>query len=167
MHLSQSTANLEVSSKESSSAYNARQALIAVGSGRIFGRGIGQGVQSHLRFLPERQTDFIFASFAEEWGFIGAVFLLLLYFILLNFILYLAYRIEDFRQKLYLLVVFTMFLVQIFINIGMNMAILPITGITLPFLSYGGSSVISLFFALGVAASIADKFRKKTVHSFY
>lgn len=157
----------EYAEEESSSAYNARQALIAVGSGQFWGRGIGQGIQSHLRFLPERQTDFIFASFAEEWGFVGAVFLLILYFFLLIYLLFFAYRLESFPQKLYLLVLFTMFLVQILINIGMNMAILPITGITLPFLSYGGSSVISLFYALGVVQSIISKFQKKAIYSFY
>lgn len=167
LHLQRNIIVTEETEKESSSAYNARQALIAVGSGGIFGRGIGQGVQSHLRFLPERQTDFIFASFSEEWGFVGAVFLLSMYFILLFYLIYLAYRVEDFKQKLYLLTIFMMFLVQVFINVGMNMAILPITGITLPFLSYGGSSVISLFFALGVVASIANNFKKKPTHSFY
>lgn len=168
LHLQKNNvATMNESTQESSSAYNARQALIAVGNGRIFGRGIGQGVQSHLRFLPERQTDFIFASFTEEWGFVGGFFLLSLYFVLLFFLLYLAHGIEDFQKRIYLLALFMMFLVQIFINVGMNMAILPITGITLPLLSYGGSSVISLFFALGVAASIASKFRKKAVHSFY
>ncbi len=168
LHLQRtSVVAIKESTKESNSAYNARQALIAVGSGKFFGRGIGQGVQSHLRFLPERQTDFIFASFSEEWGFVGAFFLLTLYFLLLFFLLYVAHGIEDFQKRIYLLAIFLMFLVQIFINIGMNLAILPITGITLPFLSYGGSSVISLFFALGVAASIINNFRKKALHSFY
>ncbi len=167
LHLHQISVDLQADVKESSSAYNARQALIAVGSGQFWGRGIGQGVQSHLRFLPERQTDFIFASFAEEWGFVGASFLLTLYFLLLFFILSLAYKVDNFGEKLYLLVLFTMFLVQIFINIGMNLAILPITGITLPFLSYGGSSVISLFFALGIAQSIAKNFKKKANFIFY
>ncbi len=167
LHLQRNVIVAQETAKESSSAYNARQALIAVGSGGFWGRGIGQGVQSHLRFLPERQTDFIFASFSEEWGFVGAAFLLSMYFVLLLYLLYLAYRVEDFRQKLYLLTIFMMFLVQIFINVGMNMAILPITGITLPFLSYGGSSVISLFFALGIVASIASKFKKKATHIFY
>ncbi len=160
-------ANSIVSTEESSSAYNARQALIAVGSGQIWGRGIGQGVQSHLRFLPERQTDFIFASFAEEWGFVGTIFLLLLYFILLFFLLYMAYKVDDFSERLYLIVLFVMFLTQIFINIGMNLAILPITGITLPFLSYGGSSVISLFYALGIAQSIIGKFKAPATNLFY
>jgi rod shape determining protein RodA len=167
LNLHQASADLQITAQETSSAYNARQALIAVGSGQFWGRGIGQGVQSHLRFLPERQTDFIFASFAEEWGFVGAIFLLLMYFLLLFFLLYLAYKVDDFGQKLYLLVLFAMFLVQIFINIGMNLAILPITGITLPFLSYGGSSVISLFFALSIAQSIASDFKKKPNFIFY
>lgn len=167
LNLHQTSIDLQTTSQETSSAYNARQALIAVGSGQFWGRGIGQGVQSHLRFLPERQTDFIFASFAEEWGFVGAIFLLILYFLLLFFLLYLAYKVDNFGEKLYLLVLFTMFLIQIFINIGMNLAILPITGITLPFLSYGGSSVISLFFALGVAQSIATNFKKKANFIFY
>jgi rod shape determining protein RodA len=85
LHLHQQENSTMFSQQESSSAYNARQALIAVGSGQFWGRGIGQGVQSHLRFLPERQTDFIFASFAEEWGLVGATFLLTLYFLLLFF----------------------------------------------------------------------------------
>lgn len=167
LHLHQTSADLKITTQETSGAYNARQALIAVGSGQFWGRGIGQGVQSHLRFLPERQTDFIFASFAEEWGFVGTIFLLSMYFLLLFFLLYLAYKVDDFGQKLYLLVLFAMFLVQIFINVGMNLAILPITGITLPFVSYGGSSVISLFFALGVAQSIAINFKKKPSFIFY
>lgn len=167
LHLQQPTVNLQVEQRESSSAYNARQALIAVGSGQFWGRGIGQGVQSHLRFLPERQTDFIFASFVEEWGFVGASFLLILYFLLLFFLLTLAFKLDDFREKLYLLVIFTMFLGQIFINVGMNLAILPITGITLPFLSYGGSSVISLFFALGIVQAIAKNYQKKANYIFY
>jgi rod shape determining protein RodA len=169
LNLSQSTANLEIraSDEESSSEYNARQALITVGSAKFWGRGIGQGVQSHLHFLPERQTDFIFASFVEEWGFLGAIFLLSLYFALLLFILYLIYGVEDFQKRLYLCVIFIMFLFQIFINIGMNLAILPITGITLPFLSYGGSSVISLFYSLGIVQVIVLKFKKKVNRIFY
>lgn len=140
--------------KESSAAYNARQALIAVGAGGFWGQGLGQGTQSHLKFLPERQTDFIFASFVEEWGFLGASLILSLYFILLLFLLYLVYQESRQSRRLYLLAIFSMLLIQIFINIGMNLAILPITGITLPFLSYGGSSVLSFFFALALVQGI-------------
>lgn len=163
----QQNQELQVAREETSAEYNARQALIAVGSGKFWGRGLGQGVQSQLRFLPERQTDFIFASFAEEWGFIGASVILFLYFIFLLFILRYAYRIKKFPEKLYILSVFTMFLTQLFINIGMNLALIPITGITLPFLSYGGSSVISFFFALGILQSILNSYQKKEVLSFY
>ena len=149
------------------SGYNAYQSTIAVGSGQLLGKGVGFGTQSRLQFLPEYETDFIFASFAEEWGFVGASFLLTLYFLLLFFLLSLAYKVDSFEEKLYLLVLFMMFLVQLFINIGMNLAILPITGITLPFMSYGGSSVISLFLALGIAQSIASNFKKKPNFIFY
>lgn len=140
--------------QESSAAYNARQAVIAVGAGQFWGQGVGQGTQSHLKFLPERQTDFIFASFVEEWGFLGSLLILGLYFSLLAFLLYLVYYEENRGKKLYILSIFTMFMMQIFINIGMNLALLPITGITLPFLSYGGSSVLALFFSLALVQSI-------------
>lgn len=162
--LHQSDVTVEV---ESSSAYNARQALIAIGSGQLYGRGIGQGVQSHLRFLPERQTDFIFASFVEEWGFLGAFFLLGLYFALLYFLWHFSAQGMNFQEQLYALSLLLMFLVQLLINVGMNLAIMPITGITLPFLSYGGSSVIALFYALGVIQSIVSRLPREAKRSFY
>lgn len=140
--------------QESSAAYNARQSVIAVGAGQLWGQGLGRGTQSHLKFLPERQTDFIFASFVEEWGFLGSLLILGLYFALLSFLLYLIYFEENRGKKLYILTIFTMFLNQILINIGMNLALLPITGITLPFLSYGGSSILALFFSLALVQSI-------------
>ncbi len=167
LHLQQGQVTQQSAQTESSSAYNARQALIAVGSGQFWGRGIGQGVQSHLRFLPERQTDFIFASFVEEWGFVGAAFLLGLYFALILFLWHFAWLAQAFREQLYILATLVMFLVQIFINVGMNLAILPITGITLPFLSYGGSSVLALFYALGVVQAIVATLPKKATWSFY
>lgn len=146
--------------QETSAAYNARQSVIAIGAGQLWGQGLGRGTQSHLQFLPERQTDFIFASFVEEWGFLGSILILILYFALLSFILFVVYAEENRGKKLYMLTIFTMFLVQIFINIGMNLAILPITGITLPFLSYGGSSVLALFFSLALVQSIIEEGEK-------
>ena len=146
--------------QETSAAYNARQSVIAIGAGQLWGQGLGHGTQSHLQFLPERQTDFIFASFVEEWGFLGSILILILYFALLSFILFVVYAEENRGKKLYMLTIFTMFLVQIFINIGMNLAILPITGITLPFLSYGGSSVLALFFSLALVQSIIEEGEK-------
>jgi rod shape determining protein RodA len=166
LHLHQ-TSSAAFTSQESSSAYNARQALIAVGSGQVWGRGIGQGVQSHLRFLPERQTDFMFASFAEEWGLIGALFLLFLYAALLYFLWYALLLLPNFQEQLYVGSLLAMFLVQIFVNVGMNMAIVPITGITLPFMSYGGSSIIALLYALGIVQSSIRRLNRQANRSFY
>lgn len=162
-----STITNQLPHEESSSSYNSRQALIAIGSGQLWGRGVGQGVQSHLRFLPERQTDFIFASFSEEWGFVGAIIILGLYFILLAFLLRLGTQLPNFSARLFVLSAITMFLLQIFINIGMNLAVLPITGITLPFLSYGGSSLLAFFFVMGILQSLLRERRRQAVLTFY
>ncbi|MFZ5845181.1 MAG: FtsW/RodA/SpoVE family cell cycle protein [Patescibacteria group bacterium] len=126
--------------------YNALQAMIAVGSGQIFGRGLGLGTQSHLRFLPEYHTDFVFATLIEELGFLGGSLLLLLYAALLWRIIepLVKGKVKEAFPFIYSVGLFTTILVQIFINSGMNMGIIPITGITLPFVSYGGSSVFSL-----------------------
>jgi rod shape determining protein RodA len=166
LHLHQ-TSSVTSTSQESSSAYNARQALIAVGSGQLWGRGIGQGVQSHLRFLPERQTDFMFASFTEEWGLVGALVLLFLYSVLLYFLWYVLLLLPNFQEQLYVASLLAMFLVQILVNVGMNMAIVPITGITLPFMSYGGSSIIALLYALGIVQSSIRRLRRQANRSFY
>ncbi len=132
--------------------YNALQAMIAVGSGQLFGRGLGRGTQSHLRFLPEYHTDFIFATLIEELGFIGGIVLLATYAILLFRIIYPCIRgkIHDARVFIFSFGLFAMLLSQIFINAGMNMGIIPITGITLPFISYGGSSILSLSVSFGL-----------------
>ena len=125
--------------------------MIAVGSGQLIGRGLGLGTQSHLRFLPEHHTDFIFATLVEELGFIGGLLLFSAYSILLIRIISPFFR--GTRQEagvfIYSLGLFTMLLSQIFINAGMNMGLMPITGITLPFVSYGGSSILSLTIAFG------------------
>lgn len=131
--------------------YNALQAMIAVGSGQIFGRGLGRGTQSQLRFLPENHTDFIFASVIEELGFVGGILLLSGYAFLLIRIILPLFRGEqrDVGVFVYTLGFFSMLLSQIFINAGMNMGLIPITGITLPFVSSGGSSILSLSLAFG------------------
>ncbi len=136
--------------QEDAASYNARQALIAVGSGQLYGRGLGFGVQSHLKFLPERQTDFIFASIAEEWGFIGSSLVVLTYAALCCFLLYLTSQMHRERYQIFILSQLMMFLVQIGINIGMNLGLVPITGITLPLLSYGGSSLLAFLLSLGL-----------------
>lgn len=135
-------------------SYNAQQSLIAAGSGKLTGKGLGQGIQSHLRFLPERQTDFVFASFAEEFGFIGSSLLIFLYFILVSTTISTAKKSQETTKKYFCYVVAIMTTFQIGVNIGMNIGILPITGITLPFISYGGSSILSLIIMFGIIQSI-------------
>ncbi len=132
--------------------YNALQAMIAVGSGQWWGRGLGRGTQSHLRFLPEFHTDFIFATLVEELGFMGGMLLLAGYAYLLFRIISPVIRgiITDTRVFIYSFGLFAMLLSQIFINVGMNMGLIPITGITLPFVSYGGSSILSTAVAFGL-----------------
>lgn len=132
--------------------YNALQAMIAVGSGMWFGRGLGRGTQSHLRFLPEHHTDFIFATLIEELGFAGGVLLFGFYGVLLYRIIQPFVRGEhhDAGVFIYSFGLFAMLFAQIFINTGMNMGLIPVTGITLPFVSYGGSSILSLSIAFGI-----------------
>ena len=134
--------------------YNVHQAMIAVGSGGVLGKGVGYGTQSRLRYLPEYQTDFIFAAFAEEWGFIGAMLLLILYGLLLARILALAMHGAGNFESLFAAGVMIMFISHLLINMGMNMGIVPVTGITLPFMSYGGSHLIMEFAALGILSAM-------------
>jgi rod shape determining protein RodA len=137
--------------------YNALQAMIAVGSGQWFGRGLGRGTQSTLRFLPEFHTDFIFATLVEELGLLGGTLLLAGYAFLLYRIILPVIRgiVTDPRVFIYSFGLFAMLLSQIFINAGMNMGLIPITGITLPFVSYGGSSILSTAMAFGILWAIA------------
>lgn len=136
--------------------YNAIQAMIAVGSGQLFGRGLGRGTQSHLRFLPEYHTDFIFATLVEELGFVGGAVLLILFIVLLWRLLrpHIRGSIGNPFVFFYTIGLFGTLLTQVVINTGMNMGIIPVTGITLPFVSYGGSSIISLCIAFGLLLAI-------------
>lgn len=134
--------------------YNTIQAMIATGSGRIFGKGIGYGTQSQLNFLPEPETDFIFAAFAEETGFIGATLLLGLFAALIWRVLRVGRRAQDNFSKLFV-VGFASFLgAEVFIHVAINLGLLPVTGIGLPLISYGGSSMITVLAALGIIQSI-------------
>ncbi len=139
--------------------YNALQAMIAVGSGGLFGRGLGRGTQSHLQFLPEYHTDFIFATMVEELGFFGGVTLLLLFAILLWQLIkpYMKGTIGSPFVFFYTIGLFGILLTQVVINTGMNMGIIPVTGITLPFVSYGGSSILSLCTAFGLLLALRRK----------
>lgn len=130
--------------------YNAYQSTIAVGSGELFGKGIGYGTQSKLQFLPEYQTDFIFAAFAEEWGFTGVMLLFLLYGIVFWRMLKISMRGGTNFEILFGLGLTVLFLVHAVIHIGMNIGLLPVTGNTLPFMSYGGSHLLTEFLGLGM-----------------
>lgn len=140
----------------SGAGYNALQAMIAVGSGQWIGRGLGRGTQSHLQFLPEYHTDFMFATLIEELGLVGGLLLLTLYGLLLvRIITALTKPYTDHPGFFtFTLGLFSMLLAQIFINAAMNMGLLPITGITLPFISYGGSSILSLAMSFGLLWSL-------------
>lgn len=145
--------------------YNVIQALVAVGSGGITGKGLGNGTQTQLNFLPEKHTDFIYAVIAEELGLIGAVAVIILYALLLYRIYRIGCRAQDNFGYLCALGIFMMFFVQITINLGMNMGLLPVTGLTAPLLSYGGSSLLSFFLALGLLGSIARQRGRQKVAS--
>jgi rod shape determining protein RodA len=130
--------------------YNAFQSTVAIGSGEIFGKGVGYGTQSRLNFLPEYQTDFIFAAFSEEWGFIGVLLLFFFFFILIWRILVNAMLGETNFEILFGMGVAICFIAHFIINVGMNIGLLPVTGTTIPLMSYGGSHLITEFAALGI-----------------
>ncbi len=141
------------------SGYNAYQATVAAGSGELWGKGIGYGTQSKLRFLPEYETDFIFAAFAEEWGFVGVVLLLSLYGLLLANLFLLSRRAATNFDALFIMGVAILFLAHLTIHAGINLGLLPVTGTTIPFMSSGGSHVILEFAALGIVASLSQHAR--------
>jgi rod shape determining protein RodA len=142
-----------------STGYNVRQATIAVGSGGLFGRGLGHGLQSELKFLPERQTDFIFASASEEIGFVGCISLLVLYYLFAWRLILIMRQAKDDLGYYIVAGVLFMFFTQVTVNIGINIGLLPVTGIPLPFLSYGGSSLLVLMAALGIVQSVSRQSR--------
>lgn len=136
------------------SGYNAYQSTVAVGSGEVFGKGLGYGTQSRLKFLPEYQTDFIFAAFAEEWGFFGVIIIFALYAILIWRIIKNALLGVTNFEVLFGAGVAVYFIVHLAINIGMNIHLLPVTGTPLPFMSYGGTHLLTEFIALGILMSM-------------
>ncbi len=144
--------------------YNVNQSIIAVGSGQFFGKGLGFGSQSQLRFLPESRNDFIFAAIAEELGFIGSsVILILLFVIWLRLLLGAQHASDDFGM--FVLVGFlSILMIQTLVNVGMNMGITPVTGIGLPFVSYGGSSLIAQYMMVGVVLTVLLHTRRKMGH---
>ena len=135
--------------------YNAYQAKIAVGSGELFGKGIGYGTQSKLRFLPEYQTDFIFAAFAEEWGYAGVLILLALYGVLFARLLEIARSSATNFDAFFTLGFLILFAAHLAIHAGISLGLLPVTGTTIPFMSSGGSHLMLEFGALGIITSLA------------
>lgn len=146
------------------SGYNVIQSMISVGSGGLIGKGIGHGSQSQLNFLPEKHTDFIFASIAEELGLLGSFFILGLYLLVFYRMKVIALNAPDNFGFLIVIGIMTMFFIQIFENVGMNIGIMPVTGIPLPLLSYGGSSLITVMISIGILININSK-KETFIHS--
>jgi len=130
--------------------YNAFQSTVAIGSGGVFGKGVGYGTQSRLNFLPEYQTDFVFAAFSEEWGFVGVVLLFIFFALVIWRILANAMLGETNFEILFGMGIAIYFIAHFVINVGMNIGLLPVTGTTIPFMSYGGSHLLTEFAALGI-----------------
>lgn len=134
--------------------FQIRQSQIAIGSGQFWGKGLGKGTQSKLHFLPEYQTDFIFASFAEQFGFLGSIVLLILYLLMLIQILYTSSKIRDKFGSLICWGIAVKFALEILVNIGMNTGLTPATGVPLPFMSVGGSNLLANYLAIALVDSV-------------
>jgi rod shape determining protein RodA len=137
------------------SGYHIIQSMIAVGSGGLFGKGFLKGSQTQLKFLPEQQTDFVFSVFAEEWGFLGGMILMIMFLSLILWGLKIAIHSKDYLGALVAFGITMLIFWELFINIGMVLGILPVVGIPLPFLSYGGSAMVVLMTAVGLLMNIS------------
>jgi rod shape determining protein RodA len=137
------------------SGYHIIQSMIAVGSGGLFGKGFLKGSQTQLKFLPEQQTDFVFSVFAEEWGFLGGMVLILMFLLLILWGLNIVIHSKDYLGALVAFGITMLIFWEVFINIGMVLGILPVVGIPLPFLSYGGSAMVVLMTAIGLLMNIS------------
>ncbi len=135
--------------------YNAYQSTVAVGSGQVWGKGIGYGTQSKLQFLPEYETDFIFAAFAEEWGIVGVFVLFCLFGVVIGRLLYHAVKAATNFERLFATGVAILFVSHFFVHIGMNIGLLPVTGTTVPFLSYGGTHLMTEFLGVGIVMAMS------------
>ena len=137
------------------SGYHRIQSMIAIGSGGLLGRGLGHGSQSQLSFLPDRYTDFIFASIAEEMGFVGVALIFVFYFLLFFRIIKISMEAPNNFSRLFCVGACIVFIFHIIVNVGMNLGIMPIAGISLPFISSGGSNLLLGFVTIGIIQSIA------------
>lgn len=149
------TSFLDPESQAKAGAYQQLMSIIGIGSGGIWGKGYEQGTQGRLGFCPERHTDFIFSVVGEEFGLMGGLGLLFVYGVLLSLLIRLAIKVQDRQGRLIVAGVATVFAMQVVVNVAMNTGCGPITGLTLPMMSYGGSSMLSSAFALGLVASVA------------
>lgn len=137
------------------SGYHIIQSIIAIGSGGIFGKGYLKGTQTQLKFLPVQQTDFVFSVFAEEWGFLGGLILIIMFSVLILWCLKIALQSRDLLGMLISFGITMLIFWEVFINVGMVLGILPVVGIPMPFFSYGGSSMIILMTAMGFLLNIS------------
>lgn len=137
--------------------YNSIQSTISVGAGKIFGRGLGRGIQTQLAFLPEKQSDFIFASVAEELGFVGAALLLISTFLILWRLTVYMEKSTSPAARAYIAGFFLIYLIQVVVHIGMNLGLLPVTGLPFPLVSAGGSSLLATMMGLGLAVGAYKK----------
>lgn len=153
------TAFLNPASDPLGIGYNSIQAMIAIGSGGFFGRGLGQGTQSQLAFLPESHTDFIFSALSEELGFLGSMLVVLAFVVIFLRLGTLAFKTESIFAEGVLGAIFFTIFIQATVNIGMNLGVLPITGIPLPFVSAGGSSLLAMSALLGIASSVSNSLK--------
>jgi rod shape determining protein RodA len=135
--------------------YNVVQSIIAVGSGGLLGKGFGRGSQSHLEFLPAYWTDFIFASYAEEWGFLGVLIAITLFVLLIWVMFSVAKKSTEESGSILACGFALIFLVQFLVNVGMNLGVMPVTGIPFPLMTYGGSSLLSSMIMLGIVQNIS------------
>jgi rod shape determining protein RodA len=140
--------------------WNVKQAMIAIGSGQMWGRGLGRGTQSQLNFIPEKHTDFIFASLAEELGFIGVSITIGLFAVIFYRGIRIAVLARDFFGTYLAVGLLSIIFIHVFVNIGMNMGVLPVTGIPLPYISYGGTPILVDLAAIGLLQSIYRKYKK-------
>jgi rod shape determining protein RodA len=136
------------------SGYNVIQSTVAVGSGQLFGKGLGHGSQSQLNFLPEKHTDFIFSVIAEELGFFGATAMFVLFGIIFWRMKETARMAHDNFGYLFVIGTMAMIFFQLLVNVGMNIGVMPVAGVPLPFLSYGGSSMVMTLAAIGIVESV-------------
>lgn len=145
------------------SGYQLIQSMIAVGSGGLTGKGFLKGTQSQLFFLPEKHTDFIFAVFAEEWGLLGSLLMVSLLFFVCLRIAYYAYRLEPSPERLFLGAFASLWLFQVSVNLLMTMGLMPVVGIPLPFISYGGSAMLTFSAFLGVSFAVIRDIRNRPI----